>query len=238
MKIAIIGAMDEEIVHLAAKLKNKKKHKIKTQNFITGNIGNHEVVILKCGIGKVNAAVGATLLLNLYNPHYVINTGAAGGLSKSLNVGDIIISSEVRYHDVDLTAFGYEFGQMAKMPASYLPSKTLVDVTKKCIQLKSGQNKIVHGLIVSGDSFINNSKQTKAIRTKLDAVCAVEMEACAIAHVCHLFETPFIIIRSISDTPNSNNSNLTFKKFLTLAARESAKLVLTILKDLGSNPDN
>lgn len=231
MKIGIIGAMDEEIQYLIAQLSNIKKKEVAKQSFTIGKFRNHEIIILKCGIGKVNAAVGTSLLLNLYRPDYVINTGVAGGLSPSINVGDIVISSEVRYHDVDLTIFGYEFGQMAAMPASFLPHNDLLEITQKCI-VNTTQNKTIKGLIVSGDSFVNNLNQSSQIKTKFKSACAVEMEACAIAHVCHLFAIPFIIIRSISDTPDFQNSAESFKQFLTMAANKSAKLVLSILKEI------
>lgn len=239
MKIGIIGAMEEEIAQLKSKLSNIKTHEIANQYLITGDFENHEIIILQCGIGKVNASLGTTLLINLYKPDCVINTGVAGGVSSGLNVGDIVISSEVRYHDVDLTNFGYEYGQMARMPACYLPSLYLISIVEKCLRNITGQ-KLIKGLIVSGDSFINRSEQTNYIRSKFSDVCAVDMEACAIAQVCYLFKTPFIIIRSISDTPDNGNSTISYEQFLALAANKSAQLVLAMVKEMrqGSRQSN
>lgn len=146
-----------------------------------------------------------------------------------LNVGDIVVYSEVRYHDVDLTAFGYEFGQMAKMPTCYLPSNYLIAIAEKCI-INANKHKSAKKLIVSGDSFVNSTEQTNAIKAKFKEAYAVDMEAGAIAHVCHLFKTPFVVIRSISDAPGDSSRTESFSQFLTLSVDKSAKLVIAILK--------
>lgn len=237
MKIGIIGAMSEEVSLLTANLSNISEQKIAGQCFIVGMFKNHEIIILQCGIGKVNAAIGTTLLLHLYQPDYVINTGVAGGLCSSLKVGDIVAYSEVRYHDVDLTAFGYEFGQMAQMPAYYLPSDYLLGIAEKClanITVNNSNNSAKKNLIVSGDSFINNTEQINIIKARFTDACVVDMESGAIAQVCHLLETPFIIIRSISDVPDSVRTE-SFTQFLTIAADKSAKLVIEMLKKINHN---
>lgn len=229
MKLGIIAAMDEEITRLKEKLCTQKQHKVMQQSFFSGTLENHETILLQCGVGKVNAAVGTAMLNHLFNPDYIINIGCAGGLDSSLNVGDIIISSEVRYHDVDLTIFGYEFGQMAQMPVSYFPDAELVNIAK-AYATKTPRS-VKTGLIVSGDSFVSSQQQIDHIRNKFIEICAVEMEACAIAHACHLFNKPFLIIRSISDVAGSDQK-ISFEKFLPLAAEQATNLVLHMLQEL------
>ena len=118
MKVAIIGAMEEEVTILRDKLENLKQETIAGSEFNIGTLNGVDVIVLKSGIGKVNAAMSTTILLEKFKPDYVINTGSAGGYHEELNVGDVVISTEVRHHDVDVTIFGYEYGQVPQLPAS------------------------------------------------------------------------------------------------------------------------
>ncbi|KAA1333827.1 5'-methylthioadenosine/S-adenosylhomocysteine nucleosidase, partial [Escherichia coli] len=127
----------------------------------------------------------------------VINTGSAGGLDPKLNVGDIVVSEAVRYHDADLTAFGYAPGQMAQCPAAFMADATLISLAEKCIQ--SLDLNAVRGLVCSGDAFINGAEPLARIRATFPDVAAVEMEAAAIGHVCHQYNLPFVVVRAISD---------------------------------------
>ncbi len=131
MRIGIIGAMDEEVELLKEKLLNRQDETIAGCEFHRGSISGQEIILLKSGIGKVNAAIGTSLLIQLFKPDVVINTGSAGGLDETLQVGDIVISTEVRYNDVDATVFGYEFGQVPAMPAYYSPDESLVAIAEK-----------------------------------------------------------------------------------------------------------
>jgi len=228
MKIGIIGAMEEELTLIKNKLLNPSLHEISQQHFWTGTLHGMDVVITKCGIGKVNTAIGTTLLNHCFNPNYVINTGTAGGLSSTLNVGDIIIPSEICYYDVDLTVFGYKIGQMAQMPPVYFPDANLVKIAEKCFD-QQVQNKITRGLLVSGDSFVSTKQQIAYIKDNFENAIAIEMEACAIAQVCYALKVPFIIIRCISDIVGNNNK-INHEQFLHIAADKSAKLVLSMLE--------
>lgn len=133
MTIAVIGAMEQEVELLRGALQNTKTETIANSEYTTGTYEGKEVVLLKSGIGKVNAAMSTTILLEKYNPKVVINTGSAGGFDAALKVGDIVISDEVRHHDVDVTAFGYEIGQMAGMPAAYKSDEKLMEVAKQAV---------------------------------------------------------------------------------------------------------
>lgn len=169
---------------------------------------------LKSGIGKVAAAMGATLLLERCQPDVIINTGSAGGLASTLKVGDIVVSDEARYHDADVTAFGYEYGQLPGCPAGFKADEKLVAAAESCI--KALDLNAVRGLIVSGDAFINGSVGLAKIRHNFPQAIAVEMEATAIAHVCHNFKVPFVVVRAISDVADQQ-SHLSFEEFLAVA---------------------
>ncbi|MDQ0224784.1 5'-methylthioadenosine/S-adenosylhomocysteine nucleosidase [Bacillus sp. 7586-K] len=230
MKIAIIGAMEEEVTILRDTLENRKQEFIAGCEFTSGIYKGVEIILLKSGIGKVNAAMSTTLLLDRYQPDYVINTGSAGGFHSSLNVGDVVISSEVRHNDVDVTAFGYEYGQVPGLPAAYIPNDMLVNVAeKKAKEINDIQ--VVKGLIVTGDSFLNDPNKVEFIRSKFSNLYAGEMEAAAIAQVCHQFDTPFVVIRALSDIAGKE-SDVSFDQFLDKAAKHSAQLVLKIVEGI------
>ncbi|MCM3161870.1 5'-methylthioadenosine/S-adenosylhomocysteine nucleosidase [Metabacillus litoralis] len=230
MKVAIIGAMEEEVTILRDKLDNKEQQVIAGSEFTKGLYKGIEVILLKSGIGKVNAALSTTLLLDRYQPDYVINTGSAGGFHSSLNVGDVVISTEVRHNDVDVTAFGYEYGQVPGLPAAYTPDAKLVEIaTKKAEEITDIQ--VAKGLIVTGDSFLSDPDKVEFIRSKFQNLYAGEMEAAAIAQVCHQFEVPFVVIRALSDIAGKE-SNISFDQFLNQAAKHSANLVLKIVESI------
>lgn len=230
MRVGIIGAMDEEVELLRSKLVNRKDTSLAGSEFYQGQIDHLEVVLLKSGIGKENAAMGTTLLIEKFQPDVIINTGSAGGFHNDLNVGDVVISSQVRHNDVDVTIFGYEYGQVPRMPAFYTPDEKLVSYAKKSAE-KIGGIQVAHGLIASGDSFMSDPDRVEYIRTKLPDLYAAEMEAAAVAQVAHQFEVPFVIIRSLSDIAGKD-SNISFDQFLETAAKNSAELILFMLEEL------
>ena len=134
MKVAIIGAMEEEVTILRDKIENLEQMTIAGCEFNTGTLNGVEVILLKSGIGKVNAAMSTTILLEKFKPDAVINTGSAGGYEPSLNVGDVVISTEVRHHDVDVTIFGYEYGQVPQLPAAFIPNEKLFAIAEDSCQ--------------------------------------------------------------------------------------------------------
>jgi adenosylhomocysteine nucleosidase len=230
MKIAIIGAMEEEVTLLRENIDDKKQETIAGCEFTFGNMHGTEVILLRSGIGKVNAAMSTTILLEKYKPDYIINTGSAGGFNPLLNVGDAVISSEVRHHDVDVTAFGYEYGQVPQLPASFLADEKLVAIAESAAK-EITEIQIVKGAIATGDSFMNDPVRVDFIRTKFDNLQAVEMEAAAIAQVAHQFNVPFVVIRSLSDIAGKE-SDVSFDQFLDKAALHSASLVMKMVEAL------
>lgn len=230
MKIAILGAMDEEIILIRASLDNCRQHNFDHLTAYVGQLGQVEVALIKCGIGKVAAAVSTSVVIHHFSPDFVINTGSAGGFSTHLNIGDIVIATELRHHDADLTHFGYELGQNADMPAYFECDKNLVThATNAAANLKDVQTQ--QGLICTGDSFIGSDEAAAVIRTNFPAACAVEMEGVAIAQSCHLLGTPFLVVRSLSDIAGKT-STVSFETYLEKAAKNSANLVMQTIAKL------
>ncbi|MDO6563085.1 5'-methylthioadenosine/S-adenosylhomocysteine nucleosidase [Amphritea sp. 1_MG-2023] len=227
LKIGIIGAMDEEVELLKQTLEGRQEYTIAGYSLYTGTMHGVEVVLLKSGIGKVNAAIGTTLMLQTFQPTCVINTGSAGGFAAELNVGDVVICDEVRHHDVDVTIFGYEHGQVPGLPAGFAPDDFLADVAQRCIADMAGIQ-TVKGLIATGDSFMNCPERVAKTREHFPTMKAVEMEAAAIAQTCYQFDIPFIVIRALSDIAGKE-SNLSFDQFLLIAAKHSAEMVIAMV---------
>jgi len=230
MKIGIIGAMDEEVTILKSAMNNVTTTKVAGCEFYQGELNGKQVVLTKSGIGKVAAAVATTLLLEKFSPDSIINTGSAGGFDANLNVGDIVISTEVRFHDVDLTAFGYEIGQMAQLPAAFEATPSLINVALQAAQTLPNLN-ITQGLICTGDIFMADPAKTEIARKNFPTMMACEMEAAAIAQVCFQFSVPFVIIRSLSDIAGKK-SELSFDEFLPVAAKNASILVEAIVDRL------
>lgn len=232
MKVGIIGAMEQEVTLLRDRIENRQTLTRAGCEIYSGTLNGTEVALLKSGIGKVSAAMGTTLLLEHCRPDAVINTGSAGGLAATLKVGDIVVSDEVRYHDADVTAFGYEPGQMAGCPTAFAADPALIALAQRCIG-QLGLN-AVRGLICSGDAFINGAEPLARIRRTFPAVAAVEMEAAAVGHVCHAFGVPFVVVRAISDVADQE-SHLSFDEFLAVAAKQSSLMVETMLRELAAS---
>jgi adenosylhomocysteine nucleosidase len=230
MKIAIIGAMEEEVTLLRDNIEESTQETVAGCEFTFGKMRGAEVILLRSGIGKVNAAMSTTILLEKYKPDCIINTGSAGGYNPELNVGDAVISTEVRHHDVDVTAFGYEYGQVPQLPAAFIADEKLINVAEHAAnEIENFQ--IVKGLIATGDSFMEDPVRVDFVRKKFEDLQAVEMEAAAIAQVAYRFEVPFVIIRSLSDIAGKE-SELSFDQFIDKAALHSSTLVMKMVEAL------
>ncbi|QTF91013.1 5'-methylthioadenosine/S-adenosylhomocysteine nucleosidase [Halomonas sp. BM-2019] len=234
-RIGIIGAMPQEVERLASLLDERKTRCHVGSTFHSGLLHGVEVVILQSGIGKVNAAVGTTLLLDMYQPEAIINTGSAGGFGEGLRIGDVVISSEVRHHDVDAVVFGYEHGQVPAMPAAYRPDPRLVAIARECVEAL-GEVRVVEGLIATGDVFMACPELVSKTRRRFPTMLAAEMEAAAIAQTCHLYGCPFVVIRALSDIAGGGDNHLSFEQFLEKAATHSAQMVEAMVKRLAALP--
>lgn len=230
MKIAVIGAMEEEVELLRNTLENTSKQTIANSEYTEGTYAGHDIILLKSGIGKVNAAMSTAILLDEYKPDVVINTGSAGGYDENLEVGAIVISDEVRHHDVDATIFGYEIGQVPQMPAAFKSDEKLISIAKEAVK-EIGEHQFAVGLITTGDSFMNDPIRVEKVRSYFPTMKAVEMEAAAVAQVCYQFDTPFVVIRALSDIAGKK-SNISFDEFLPIAAKHSTQIVLKVISKL------
>jgi len=231
-RIGIIGAMAQEVNILAGQLDNAERYEHAGFVFHTGTRHGLEVIILQSGIGKVNAAVGTAILLERHQPDAIINTGSAGGFATDLAIGDVIISDEVRHHDVDAVVFGYELGQVPGMPAAYHADSRLRDIARGAIAAL-GEVNVREGMIATGDAFMADPERVATTRTQFPTMLAVEMEGAAIAQTCYLYDCPFVVIRALSDIPGSGNNHLSFEQFLDIAADHSSRMVDQMLIALG-----
>lgn len=226
--IGIIGAMDEEVALLKSKMTQLTKQEISNIDFYIGKLADTDIVLIKSGIGKVNAAKSTTILHEKFVPEFIINAGSAGGLKHQHSVGDIIISDEVIHHDVDATVFNYKLGQVPQMPEVFVADKTLIKLVETSI--KNLNLSFDKGAIGTGDSFIGSEKQADFIKTQFPKVLGVDMEAASIAQICYTYQTPFVIIRALSDIAGKDSS-ISFEEFLQKAADNSAQVIIETIKN-------
>lgn len=229
MTVGIIGAMDEEVALLLESMTEREERTVANCLFVSGKLADKQVVLLKSGIGKVNAAMATTIMHEQFSPTHVINTGSAGGFSNNLEVGDIVISTQVVHHDVDVTAFDYAYGQVPGLPAMYAADTELITTAIKAI--KGLEIKYEEGIIATGDSFMDDADRVAFVNKKFPSMIAAEMEAAAIAQVCYQYNKPFVVVRALSDIAGKKSS-VTFDQFLTKAARNAAQLIISMLKEL------
>lgn len=230
--IGIIGAMEPEVALLRQQISDVSSTELGGYTFYSGKLANMQVVLVQSGIGKVASALATALLIQQFQPDAIINTGSAGGFDPELEVGDVVISTEVRHHDVDVTAFGYEIGQVPQMPAAFSAHPALVQAAEQSIQAL-GYCKTKKGLIATGDSFICDPARIAVIRQQFPTMLAVEMEGAAIAQVCHMLNTPFVVIRSLSDIAGKESPQ-SFEAYLDVASKHSSAMVLELLQRLHS----
>lgn len=227
MKIGIIGAMDEEIALLLERIKHQEHVTIANCDFIQGQVHDQDVVLLKSGIGKVNAAMATTIMQERFHPDYVINTGSAGGFLNNLEVGDIVISEAVVQHDVDVTGFDYEYGQIPDMPQYFRADKKLIDQTEEAMKML--QIKYQTGIIATGDVFMNDPERVAFVENTFPHMIAMEMEAGAVGQVCYQYNTPFVVIRSLSDIAGKE-APMSFDAFLHIAAKNSTDVIMNLIQ--------
>jgi adenosylhomocysteine nucleosidase len=230
MKIGIIGAMDEEIKLLREALEAPLSWERGGALFISGTIGHHEVIVVRSGIGKVAASLTTSLLIQQYGVNMVINTGSAGGIGAGLAVGDLVISDKLAYFDVDVTGFGYDYGQLpGGMPLYYEASRYLISEMSRAAQATN--HNVKTGLIVTGDSFINDGQKVQEILGHFPDALACEMEGAAIAQTAKQFNIPFLVVRAISDTAD-HAATVSFDEFILEAGKRSAEMVIDFVKKL------
>lgn len=196
MKIGIIVAMDKELVQLRGLLDNSTVERHSKKDFILGSIDDKEIILQKCGIGKVNSAIGAVEMIDNYHPDLIISTGVAGGADDRMNVCDVVIGTEYRYHDA-YCGDDCRYGQIMGMPPAFHAPADLVDKAMAAC----GDTTAYKGLIASGEWFVNSQNKMRAILARFPETVAVDMESTSIAQTCHIYGVPFISFRVISDIP-------------------------------------
>lgn len=190
--------------------------------FDCGCLGHNRLVLMQCGIGKVNAAVGATELIRRYAPDCIISTGCAGGVDERLQVKDVVVSTETAYHDVSIP--GCDPGQVQGLPSRFRSEEQLVEAA-------SGE-RVFSGLICSGDQFISDRQQLALIKDTFPDALAVDMESAAIAQACHLLQTPFVSFRVLSDTPGADDHLQQYLSFWDEMAERSFEVTRRFLLSL------
>ena len=199
--IGIIVAEEKELDAIKEIMNNVEETKVYNLNIIKGEIKNNRYIVVRGGVGKVNAARTTQVLIDKFNIDYIINLGSAGAINEKLKIGDIVIGKSLVQHDFDVTAFGREKGYIPDKGKFFKSAEELI---KKCDNIKINNINIIYGIIASGDIFCNDINMKYKIRDEFSADC-VEMEGAAITQVCYLNKIPFIVIRSISDIPNGKN---------------------------------
>ena len=229
--IGIIGAMDSEVATLFTRMSAKEKITINNLIFYKGKLYDKDVVIVKCGIGKVNAALCTQLLILNFKVSKIINTGIAGATGNGLSIYDFVVSTEAIYHDFDVQFFGYKPGQVPGMPEAFLADPTLVNTAVSAFEKTdfAKQLKIVKGRIASGDQFISGGEKKAFIVNTFKPQC-VEMEGCAIAHTCYANRVPFVIIRCMSDTADESVKETYSEE---TASRLSSTFLLEVIQEIG-----
>lgn len=220
--------MDKEFVQLKSILEETITESRNHKEFVVGRIGNKEIVLQKCGIGKVNSAIGAVEMINNYHPDLVISSGCAGGADTTLNVMDVVVASECVYHDVSCGSEAAK-GQVIGMPARYVCPQELVE---KALSLNENQGEnaltIKAGLTVSGDYFVTSKEKMQSIMNDFPEATAVDMESCSIAQVCYIYHVPFVSFRVISDIPLKDTDASMYYDFWNKVAEGSFEVTKLI----------
>ncbi len=230
-KIGIIGAMDEEVSRLKEMMKNVSVIEKAGMDFYIGQLKEKEVVIVKSGIGKVNAGICTQILIDQYQIEAVINTGVAGSLKNEINIGDIVLSTDTLYHDMDATGFGYKLGVIPRMETSIFQADTiLLELAKKVCKEVNKDIQVFCGRVLSGDQFISNQNVKERLIKNFSGYCT-EMEGAAIAHTAYLNKIPFLIIRAISDKADSS-ATMDYGIFEEKAIEHTVNLLLGMIEKL------
>ncbi len=204
--IGIIGAMEEEVVKLIELLENKEEYEYAGMKYYKGTFVEKDLVVVKCGIGKINAAACTQILIDRFSPDYIINTGIAGGLANEVDIEDIVVSTDAVHHDMDAVAFGYPLGQIPRMEVfSFKADEGLADLAIESAISAGLKVKCHKGRVATGDQFIATKEKKEFIINEFGAACA-EMEGAAIAQTAYINKVPFVILRAISDKADDSAS--------------------------------
>lgn len=227
MKIGILAAMSKELELLKPLVQDIKEIQADGRVMWTGRIGNHDVCLMQCGIGKVNSALNASRLLEFFSPDLVINSGVAGGADSSMKIADLLVATGAAYHDV-WCGPGTSYGAADGFPVVLECNEKIISIAQRNL----GEEKIRYGLICSGDKFISTADEVKEIKSHFPEALACDMESASIAQVCMEKNVPFNILRVVSDTPGEGENISQYQNFWAEAPLRTFSAVETILTNL------
>ena len=227
-KLGIIGAMDIEVDTLKEKMENLTITEKAGTTYYAGTLEGLSVVVVKCGIGKVNAAIGAQILCDCFEVTHIVNTGIAGSLCAQQDIGDMVISSDVWHHDFDCVAFGYPMCKIPGMPQSFAADEALIALAKQAAEETGSTVRI--GRVASGDQFVADPQLKNQIIERTQALCT-EMEGAAIAQTAYRNGVPFVILRAISDKAD-DSAEMDYPTFERIAAHRCAEVTCTLARRL------
>lgn len=230
-KIGIIGAMELEVETLIASMTEKEKIDYAMRSFYVGKLEGVDVVLARCGVGKVNAAITVQMMVDKFGITDIINTGVAGSLNEKIDIGDIVLATNAVYHDMEAIAFGYDRGQVPQMDVfDFKTSEVLVSKAEAACKKVNPDIKVFKGRIASGDQFIAGKEVKENIKKWFDPMC-VEMEGCAMAHAAYVNGIDCLIIRAISDKAD-DSAEMDYPTFEKKAAEHCAKMVLEMMHNI------
>lgn len=223
-RIGIIGAMELEVAQLKSQMTIERVITKASMEFYTGTLNNVDVVVVRSGIGKVNAALCVQILADVFQVTHVINTGVAGSLNADLDIGDILVSKDALHHDMDVTIFGYQPGEVPQIGfREFKANEEMINAAVTSCKEVNPDINVRTGRVVSGDQFISSKEVKNKLINTFKGDCA-EMEGASIAHGAYLNQLPFVIIRAISDKAD-DSAEMDYPTFEKEAAKHSAKLV-------------
>ena len=231
--IGIIGAMDEEVNNLKELITDVQVSTVASMDFYQGKLSGNDVVVVRSGIGKVNAAICAQILIDKFDVSVIINTGIAGSLNADINIGDIVLSKDALEHDMDATSFGYDLAVIPRMQESvFKGDEYLIDLTKKVCEENIKDINVFVGRVVTGDQFISDKNKKNWLVENFKGDCT-EMEGAAIAHTAYLNNVPFLIIRAISDKAD-DSAQMDYPTFEAMAIQNSVKLLTSMVEKINN----
>ncbi len=230
MKLGIIGAMDVEVALLKQRMENKTTADIAGSQYCEGTLEKMDAVVVQCGVGKVNAALCAQILVSRYGVTHIVNTGIAGSLCPELDIGDMVVSRDAMYHDFEVTAFDYEVGKVPGMDVTAFPAdEAMIKLAYAAAEaVNAGHTKI--GRVATGDQFVCEKRQKEQIIAVTSGLCT-EMEGAAIAHTAYRNGVPFVILRAISDKAD-DSAEMDYPTFERIAAHRCAEVTCLLAKNL------
>lgn len=229
--LGIIGAMEVEVKELREMMENPQAQTVAGMTFYQGTIMGKDVVVVRSGIGKVNAGICSQILVDRYQVEGIINTGIAGSLRNEINIGDIVLATVAVQHDVDATGFGYPLGEIPQMGIKEFPAdEKLRALAEECSKKANPDIQVFCGRVASGDQFISSKDKKNWIQDNFDAYCT-EMEGAAIAQAAYLNNIPYLVVRAISDKAD-DSANMDYSEFEAKAVQNSVRLMAAMIAEL------